>query len=80
MPEATATSRELIDQLQKRAEEHIRNGNSQAAIDELDRRRLNILSPPFKLKGVARLLRETAQKRDSSLTNLRVALEMTQNF
>ena len=58
MPEATATSRELIDKLQKRAEEHIRNGNSQAAVDELDRASEDLISYPhlFKLKGVARLL------------------------
>ena len=31
-----AASTELIDQLQKRAEEHIRQGKSQAAIDELE--------------------------------------------
>tara|TARA_B100000674_G_scaffold497751_1_gene532706 strand:- start:1728 stop:2693 length:966 start_codon:yes stop_codon:yes gene_type:complete len=47
-----------IEELQKRAEEHIQNGRSQAAIDELDRASEDLISYPhlFKLKGIARLL------------------------
>ena len=53
-----AASSEQIQELQKRAEEHIRNGRSQAAIDELDRASEDLHSYPhlYKLKGVAKLL------------------------
>ena len=53
-----AASTELIDQLQKRAEENIRQGKSQAAIDELDRASEDLVAYPhlFKLKGIAKLL------------------------
>ena len=52
------TSKDPIDELQKKAEEHIRLGHSQAAIDELDRASEDLISYPhlFKLKGIARLL------------------------
>lgn len=53
-----AKSTDQINELQRKAEEHIRQGNSQAAIDELDRASEDLISYPhlYKLKGVARLL------------------------
>ena len=47
-----------INELQKRAEELVKSGNSQAAIDELDRASEDLSSYPhlYKLKGIARLL------------------------
>ena len=55
---ATETSSKLIEELQKRAEEHIRFGRAQSAIDELDRASEDLISYPhlYKLKGIARLL------------------------
>ncbi len=51
-------STEQLDQLQKKAEDFIRQGYSQAAIDELDRASEDLISYPhlYRLKGVARLL------------------------
>ena len=51
-------SKDAIYALQKKAEEHIRIGQSQAAIDELDRASEDLTSYPdlYKLKGIARLL------------------------
>ena len=50
-------SNDQINELQKRAQDHIRQGNSQAAIDELDRASEDLISYPhlYKLKGIARL-------------------------
>ena len=51
-------SPDQLSQLQKRAESLIRQGHSQAAIDELDRASEDLMSYPhlYKIKGVARLL------------------------
>ena len=53
-----AKSLDQISELQKRAENLIRLGQSQAAIDELDRASEDLISYPhlYKLKGLARLL------------------------
>ena len=52
------TTTNPIDELQKRAEEHIRLGRAQSAIDELDRASEDLISYPhlYKLKGLARLI------------------------
>ena len=54
---AKAKSTDPIEELQKRAEEFIRLGQSQAAIDELDRASEDLISYPrlYRLKGIARL-------------------------
>ena len=55
---SNAKSNDPINELQKRAEEHIRLGQSQAAIDELDRASEDLIAYPhlYKLKGIARFL------------------------
>ena len=51
-------SPDQLSQLQKKAESLLRQGHSQAAIDELDRASEDLMSYPqlYKIKGVARLL------------------------
>ncbi len=58
MPPAPTVEADQVQRIQSIAEELIRSGNSQAAIDELDRASENLSAYPllFRLKGVARLM------------------------
>ena len=58
-----------IQDLQSRAEQHLRLGESQAAIDELDRASEDLSAYPllFKLKGIARLM----QGKDSEMERIK---------
>lgn len=62
MPPAPPVEADQIQRIQSIAEELIRSGNSQAAIDELDRASENLSAYPllFRLKGVARLMQGNA--------------------
>ena len=79
---ATETSSKLIEELQKRAEEHIRFGRAQSAIDELDRASEDLISYPhlYKLKGIARLLQGNSTEARFIFDQLEGCLEMTLNF
>jgi Flp pilus assembly protein TadD len=58
MPPAPTVKQDQIIRIQSLAEELIRSGNSQGAIDELDRASENLSAYPllYRLKGVARLM------------------------